>query len=124
MANPNIAALSSILGANTTATPSNTSANVLFANASGSGTVIRINTIMVANTTSATATNATVAINSAAGGGGTSYPIVSTVGVPGSATLTVVDKTTAIYLTENQSIVVTSSVANNLTFIASYETIS
>jgi hypothetical protein len=124
MANPNIAALSNIYGANTVSTPSSTSATVLFANASGSGTVIRINTIMVANNSTTTAYTATVAINSAAGGGGTSYPIVSTVSVPANSTLTVVDKNTAIYLTENQSIVTTSSTASGLTFVASYETIS
>jgi hypothetical protein len=65
-----------------------------------------------------------VSVNSAAAGGGTNYPIVSTVSVPADASLIVVDKTTAIYLMENQSIVVTSGTASKIAYTISYEDIS
>ena len=56
--------------------------------------------------------------------GGTAYPIASTISVPADATLIAVDKTTAIYLEEGNSIAVTSGTANGITFSASYEEIS
>ena len=124
MANPNIVAVTSILGNTTYLTPANTSANVLLSNAASSGDVLKINQIVCANVDGTSAANCTVTVNSAAAGGGTAYPIVSTVSVPADASLIVVDKTTAIYLMENQSIVVTSGTANDLTFTISYEAIS
>lgn len=124
MANPNIVAVTSILGNTTFLTPANTSANVLLSNAASSGNVYKINQIVCANVDGTSAANCTVTINSAAAGGGTAYPIVSTVSVPADASLIVVDKTTAIYLMEDQSIVVTSGSANDLAFTISYEAIS
>jgi len=124
MANPNIVAVTSILGKTGYLTPANTSANVLLTNAASSGTVLKINQIVAANVDGTSATNCTVTLNSAAAGGGTAYPIVSTVSVPADASLIVTDKTTAIYLEENRSIVVTSGSANDLSFTISYEIIS
>ena len=124
MANPNIVAVTSILGNTTYLTPPNTTANVLLSNAASSGDVLKINQIVCANVDGSSAANCTVTVNSAAAGGGTAYPIVSTVSVPADASLIVVDKTTAIYLMENQSIVVTSGTASDLTFTISYEAIS
>ena len=124
MANPNIVNVTSILGKTTYLTPANTSSNVLLANAASSGTVLKINQIVAANVDGSTAVNCTVAINTAAAGSGTSYPIVSTVSIPADATLIVTDKTTAIYLEENKSIVVTSGTANDIAFTISYEIIS
>jgi|TARA_R100000951_G_C2535196_1_gene147611 hypothetical protein len=124
MANPNIVAVTSILGKTGYLTPANTSANVLLTNAASSGTVLKINQIVAANVDGTSATNCTVTLNSAAAGGGTAYPIVSTVSVPADASLIVTDKTTAIYLEEDRSIVVTSGSANDLSFTISYEIIS
>jgi len=131
MSNPNIAAASSIYGTTTFYTPSGTSAVVLLANATGSNTVYKINQIVVSNTNGSSAVNATVSIYSngsvsqgSAPSGGTAYPVVSTVSVPANASLIAVDKTTAIYLMENQSISITSGTANYLTFSVSYEAIS
>jgi hypothetical protein len=55
---------------------------------------------------------------------GTAYPIVSTVSVPGNASLIAVDKTTSVYLMEGTSITVTSGTASSLTFSISYESIA
>jgi hypothetical protein len=131
MANPNITAVTSILGSTTYYTPSGTTAVVLLANAASSGEVYKINQIVASNVNGSTAVNATVAIYSNGGvaqgsapAGGTAYPIVSTVSVPASASLIVVDKTTAIYLMEGHSISITSGTASGITYTISYEIIT
>jgi hypothetical protein len=124
MANPNIVAVTSILGNTTFLTPSDTSANVLLSNAASSGNVLKINQIVAANVNGSSAVDTTVTINSAAAGGGTAYPIVSTVSVPADASIIVTDKTTAIYLMEDQSIVVTSGTSSGISYTISYEAIS
>jgi len=130
MANPNIVAVTAIYGTTTYFTPSGTTAVVLLQNAAASGTVMKINQIVVANTT-ASAANATVAIytngavaQGSAPSGGTAYPVISAVSVPANASLIAVDKTTAIYLMEGTSISITSGTASALTYTISYELIS
>ncbi len=124
MANPNIVNVTTITGNTTYLTPGNTTANTLLSNAASSGLVYKINQIVCANVNGSSAVNATVAINSAAAGAGTNYPIISTISVPASASLIAVDKTTAVYLMENSSIVVTSGTASGITYTISYESIA
>jgi len=124
MANPNIVSVTSILGNTTFLTPSDTSANVLLSNAASSGDVLKINQIVAANVNGTSAVDTTVAINNAAAGAGTAFPIVSTVSVPADASIIVTDKTTAIYLMEDQSIVVTSGTSSGISYTISYEAIS
>ena len=124
MANPNIVSVTSILGNTTFLTPSDTSANVLLSNAASSGDVLKINQIVAANVNGTSAVDTTVAVNNAAAGAGTSFPIVSTVSVPADASIIVTDKTTAIYLMEDQSIVVTSGTSSGISYTISYEAIS
>lgn len=124
MAAPNIVNVASVVGKTAYATPSNTTANVLLANAASSNKVFKINQIVAANVDGTNAVDCTVAINSAANGGGTSYAVASTVSVPADASLIVVDKSTAIYLEEDKSIVVTSGTASKITYTISYEEIS
>jgi len=124
MANPNIVSVTSILGNTTFLTPSDTSANTLLSNAASSGNVLKINQIVAANVNGSSAVDCTVAITNQDEGAGTAFPIVSTVSVPADASLIVVDKTTAIYLMEDQSIVVTSGSADDIAYTISYEAIS
>ena len=131
MANPNIVAVTSIYGNTTYYTPSGTSAVVLLPNAASSGLVYKIDQIVVANVNGSSAANATVSVytngavaQGSAPSGGTAYPIISTVSVPANASLIAVDKTTALYLQEGTSIVITSGTASALTFTISYESIS
>ena len=124
MANPNIVNVTTITGNTTYLTPSNTSANTLLSNAASSGLVYKINQIVCANVNGSSAVNATVAINNQAAGAGTNYPIISTISVPASASVIAVDKTTAVYLMENSSIVVTSGTASGITYTISYESIA
>jgi hypothetical protein len=131
MANPNILAATLAYGTTTYLTPSGTTAVVLLANAASSGKVYKINQIVAANVNGSAAVNATVSIytngavaQGSAPSGGTAYPIASTISVPASASLIVVDKTTAIYLQEGTSISVTSGTANGITYSISYEDMS
>jgi hypothetical protein len=130
MANPNIAALTTLTGNTTYLTPGGTTALVLLPNAASSNTVFRINQIVVSNT-SASPVAATVAIytNGAVAQGsapssGTAFPLASAISVPANASLIVVDKSTALYLNEGTSITVTSGTTSALTFSISYEAIS
>jgi hypothetical protein len=104
---------------------------VLLPNPASSGQVFKINQIVAANVNGSSAVNATVSIytngavaQGSAPSGGAAYPIISTISVPASASLIVVDKTTAVYLMENQSITVTSGTASGITYTVSYEIIS
>jgi hypothetical protein len=131
MANPNIVNVTSILGTTTYLTPGGTTAVVLVPNAASSGTVFKINQIVAANVNGAAAVDATVSIytdgavaQGSAPSGGTAFPIVSTVSVPADASLIVTDKTTALYLMEGTSIVVTSGTASGITYSISYEVIA
>ncbi len=131
MANPNIVAVTSILGETTFLTPAPTTSVILLPNAASSGKVYKINQIVAANVDGASAVNVSVDIytsgavgQGSAPSGGTAYPIVSTVSVPADASLIVTDKTTAIYLMEAQSIAVTSGTASKITYTISYEIIS
>lgn len=131
MANPNITAVTSILGNTTYFIPSVTTPLVLLTNAAGSGTVMKINNITVANVDGTNAIDATVAIytngavaQGSAPSGGTAYALASTVGVPADASLIVTDKTTSFYLQEGTCISITSGTASKLVFTVSYELIS
>lgn len=131
MAAPNIASLTTITGKTTYYTPSGTTAVVLLTNAASSGTVLKINQLVVANVDGTNAVDATVSIytngavaQGSAPSGGTAYPIASTVSVPADASLIVVDKTTGIYLEENTCISITSGTASKLAFSVSYELMS
>jgi hypothetical protein len=124
VSNPNIVNVTSILGTTTYLTPANTTANTLLSNAASSGLVFKINQIVCANVNGSSAVNATVSINNAAAGAGTNFPVISTVSVPASASVIAVDKTTAIYLMENSSIVVTSGTSSGITYTISYESIA
>ena len=132
MANPNIAAATSILGTTTFLTPSGTTAVNLRATTSTSNQVFKINQIVAANVNGSAAVDTTVSIyagssvttQGSAPASGVAYPVASTVSVPADASLVVVDKTTAIYLMENQLISVTSGTGSGITYTISYEVIS
>ena len=65
-----------------------------------------------------------MSVNSATAGGGTAYRLVYQVVVPAGATLVIVDKTTSLYVTDSQSVVVTVGTANAIELVASYEAIT
>ena len=134
MANPNIVNVTSIYGNTAYVIPSTTSATTswtyngtttLTGLTPAANTVNKIDQITVANTTSSAAT-CTVAIgNNATFGSATVVTYMAyQITVPPNASVIVSDKTTAFYITENQSVAVTSGTASALTYTASFEAIS
>ena len=123
MANPNIVNVTSIYGNTSYLIPSNTSATAWTALTPAVGTVNKVDYIVASNVTSSAAT-VTVSVNSAVSGGGTAYRICYQVSIPANASLIVVDKTTAVYVGEAQSIVVTVGTGSAIELTASYEAIT
>ena len=123
MANPNIVNVTAIYGKTTGANLTSTGAATVLNNASGSNTVLKVNTFNVSNYT-ASVVNITVNFNDGANLGGTNFSIVGTVGVPGYSTLNVIDKSSQYYLEENQSLGAIAGTANALHVTCSYESIN
>jgi hypothetical protein len=124
MANPNIVNVAAIYGENSSTSLTTTGATSIVSNAASSGKVYKINMITVANVDGTNAADITISKYSAAALGGTAFPIVSTVSVPADATLIVLDKTTALYLKENESIGATAGTASDLVVTCSWEEIN
>ena len=133
MANPNIVNVTVINGNTAYVLPASTAVSVawtfngttsLTGLTPASGTVNKIDSIVVTNTTGSAAA-ATVAIaNNSTYGSGTAYYIAYQISVPANASLIVTDKTTAFYVTENQSVGVITGTSSALTFVASFEVIT
>lgn len=127
MANPNLVNVSAIYGntsttlLSTTATPF---ATALISNASGSGKVYKVNSIVVANVNGTAAADITINIYSAASLGGTGTAIASTISVPADATLVVTDKNSTFYLLEDKSVGAVAGTANALVVTCSWEEIN
>lgn len=123
MANPNIVGVTTIYGSTSYLIPSTTSATTWTALTPASLTVNKIDNIVASNVTGS-AVAVTVSINSAAGGGGTAYRIAYQISIPANASLIIVDKTTAFYVGDAQSVVVTVGTGSAVELTASYEAIT
>ena len=119
MANPNIVNVTSIYG-QTAVLNVTTSAQAIVTNTAGSGKVIKINVLHLANIDGSSAVDATVDIYRSS----TAYKIMNTVSVPADSTLVGISKDTSIYLLEGDSLRVTASANSDLTAVCSYEEIS
>lgn len=124
MANPNIYSATTVLGDNSLTALSTTGATSILSNAASSNKVFKVNSIIVSNVDGTAAADITINFYSAAALGGTAFPIVSTLSVPADSSVIVIDKTTGLYVKENQSIGATASAANDLVVVASWEDIS
>ena len=124
MANPNIVNVAAIYGNNSSTSLSTTNATAIVNNPASSGKVYKVNMITVANVDGSAAADITINKYSQDDLGGTAYAIVSTVSVPADATLIVLDKTTALYLKEDESIGAIAGTASDLVVTASWEEIN
>jgi hypothetical protein len=124
MAAPNIVNVATITGKTVVVDLTSTSATSVVSNASSSGKVFKINSLIVANVDGTANADITINLYSAAALGGTATQICSTVAVPADSSLVVIDKTSGIYLEEDKSIGATAGSANDLKVICSYEEIS
>ncbi len=120
MANPNIVNVTSIYG-KVAGQAVGTSATAIVSNSSGSGKILKINSLAVANIAGNVAASVTVQVfkNQA-----TSFSLASTVSVPENSTLVVISKDTSIYLEENDSLRILANASDRLHAICSYEEIS
>lgn len=127
MAAPNIVNVTNIIGNSASLAISSTSdpfATALINNPASSGKVYKINSIIAANVDGVAAVDVTVSIFTQDDLGGTARPLVYQIPVPAESSLVVLDKETAFYLLEDQSVGVTASAANDLVVSASWEEIS
>ena len=118
MANPNIVNVARIL-ANTVTGSITTSNTVFHSNPASSGSVHKINSIIIANVDGSANADFDIIINN----GGSNTFLVKTVVVPADATLVAFDKNSAFYLKENSSIGGAASANNELDFTISLEQI-
>lgn len=123
MTAPNLLSPTTIIGKTTYTFLPNTTANQVASNDASSNKVLKINTLNVANYGTNPAT-ITIGLYTAAALGGTMYHIAGTITVPGSSTLNLIDKTSTIYLEEDESIGAIAGTANTFSVICSYEEIS
>lgn len=119
MAAPNIVNVTSIFG-RTAHLNLTTSSQSVVSNSANSNKVFKINSIIVANVDGSAAADVTVNYNNA----GTNFAIASTISVPADSTLVVLDKASAIYLEENDSIQALASANGDLVIHISYEEIA
>ena len=125
MAAPNIVGITTLVGFSTFTTLSNTNATSIVSNAAASNKVLKVTSVIVANTSDSNTEYVHVSLNDMddAGGGGNRY-IQKNVGIETGTSQVVVDRASAVYLEENQSLVVQSNTrANVFDVIASYEEI-
>jgi hypothetical protein len=120
MANPNIVNVANIYG-KVVGQAVTTSATAIVTNATGSGKILKINSLIIANVNGSAAADITADVfkNQT-----TSYRIAFTIAVPNDATLVLISKDSSIYLEENDSIRLTASANSYLEAICSYEEIS
>jgi len=124
MANPNIATATSVLANNAQVSLTATTATQLISNAASSGKVFLIDSIIVANVDGTNACDVTVTRFQSATNTGTAFPIASTITVPADASIIIVGKDNPINLTENESVYVTASAANDLVVDANWKELS
>jgi hypothetical protein len=124
MANPNLAAATSVYAANAQVSLTATTATLLVSNAASSGKVYLIDSIVVSNVDGTNAADISVVRFNSATNSGTAFPICSTVVVPADASLIVVGSENKINLLEDESIYVTASVANDLVVDCNWKELS
>lgn len=124
MAAPNIVNVATITGKTSVVDLTTTAATSIISNASASGKVFKVNTLIVSNVDGTNNADITINYYSAASLGGTATEICKTVVVPADASLVVLDKTSAIYLEEDKSLGAIAGAASDLKVVCSYEEIS
>jgi len=133
MANPNLQVSNSIYGNTAYVIPSASTVSVawtyngttsLTGLTPAANTVNKVNSIIVSNVSGAAATITIGVSNNATYASGTPYYLAYQIAVPVGATLIVVDKTTPLYVTENQSVGVIVGTASALNIVASFEVVT
>jgi hypothetical protein len=120
MANPNIISVASIYG-KVAGQAVTTSATAIVSNASSSGKLYKVNSLLISNVDGTNAADITADLYK---NQSTAYHIGHTISVPADATLVLIAKDSQVYLEENDSIRLTASANSDLEAICSWEEIS
>ena len=118
MAAPNVVNVTSIYG-KTVGAALGTSTGDVLVNTAGSGKLLKLNSIIVANIDGSSNADVTVYFYDLSAT--TPFHIAKTVTVPAKSTLVVLGKDAPIYLEEGDKIMGLASVAGDLEIIVSYE---
>ena len=116
MANPNLVAVTSILGKSIQGALTTTVTTDLLTCASNK--LIKVNNIIVANIDGSSAATVTMGVIKS---GGSVVLFASTISVPADATLVLIDKNSSIYLEEGDILEGGASANGDLTYTISYE---
>lgn len=119
MAAPNILQTSTIVG-KTSVLAVTTTATDIATNSADSGTVLKVNAVIVANINGSTAADVTIDLFR----GAVAYRLVSTIAVLQDSTFIALGRDYPIYLEEGDSLRVTASANSMLTALCSYEVIA
>lgn len=121
MAAPNIVNVSTIT-AKSVGLAASTTATSILTNSSGSGKVMKLNSLIVSNINGTAAADITATLYKASVT--TTYYIAYTISVPNDATLVLISKDAGLYLEEGDYVQLQASANSYLNGIASYEEIS
>ena len=121
MAAPNLVNVATITAKSKQAALDTTLTTEILANAGSSNKVFKINNILVANIDGTNAADASVFITKS---GGSPIAIASTISVPADSTLTVIDKSTSLYLEEGDNIEAGAGANSDLVITINYEELS
>tara|TARA_R100001244_G_scaffold91865_1_gene69454 strand:- start:701 stop:1066 length:366 start_codon:yes stop_codon:yes gene_type:complete len=116
MANPNLVNVTSITGESVQAALDTTLTTEILAAASD--TLVKVNSIIIANIDGTNAVDVSVFITKS---GGSPIAIASTISVPADATLVVIDKNSALYLEEGDNLEAGAAVNSDATITVNYE---
>ena len=116
MANPNLVNVTSITGESVQAALTTTLTTEILAAASD--TLVKVNSIIIANLDGTNAVDVSVFITKS---GGSPVAIASTISVPADATLVVIDKNSALYLEEGDNLEAGASANSDATITVNFE---
>jgi hypothetical protein len=119
MANPNIVAVTEILGESVGAIATTSFVNIV-TNTASSGKVYKINSLIATNID--TVNTQDISVNYVSGG--TSYALARNISIPLTSSLVAIAKDSGIYLNEGDSIAIKATVASVVEVVCSYEIIS
>lgn len=119
MANPNIVNVTSILGKTAVLAVTN-SATAIVSNSAASNTIVKINSLTIANVDGVNSADITVDLFRSS----VAYRLANTIPVGADSSVVVISKDNAIYLEEGDSLRCTASANSDLEAVCSYEIIS
>jgi hypothetical protein len=118
MAAPNIVNVTTITGKTAVLAVTTTPTDII-TNSDSSGTVVKINNLMIGNVNGSSAATVNASIYRSS----TEYKVAHVISVPAASTVVVLDKSTSIYLEEGDSLRITASANSYLHAVSSYEII-